>query len=74
MHEELPEPLLRTEQVAELLNLTPKALEAWRWRRMGPPWFKLRGAVRYRASELSAWLERQRRGGPADAAPEGHRG
>lgn len=49
--------LLTTEQVAALLNLAPVTLAGWRSSGAGPPWLKLaRRVVRYRRSDLEAWM------------------
>lgn len=56
------EPLLRPEQAAELLGMTPRALEAWRHRRQGPPFIRTQRAIRYAPADLRAWIEQQRRG------------
>jgi predicted DNA-binding transcriptional regulator AlpA len=47
--------------VAQLLGCTPKALQAWRTRGGGPPFVKLGRLVRYKWSDVSAWLETRRR-------------
>ena len=49
---------LTTEQVAEMLNLSPCTLADWRWQRKGPPWIPVtRGCVRYDQAALEAWIE-----------------
>ena len=54
--------LLTPPQVAEILRVNVTTLEAWRGRRIGPAWIKLgdgkRGAIRYRQSEIDAYLQR----------------
>ena len=57
------EPLVTTRQLAELWCQTP------RWvlrmaKEQGLPHYELGGALRYRVSEVEAWLQ-QHRGGPA---------
>jgi predicted DNA-binding transcriptional regulator AlpA len=48
--------LLRPDQAAALLNMTPRTLEAWRHRGGGPPYVRISGrAVRYRRGDLLAW-------------------
>jgi excisionase family DNA binding protein len=46
-----------SDTVAELLRLTRNTLEKWRVRGEGPPFVKLGGAVRYRRSDVLAWIE-----------------
>ncbi len=57
------ESLLRQDEVAKILKLSPRTLEAWRHRGGGPRYLKLTPrCVRYRLSDLLAWqqgLERQ---------------
>ena len=58
-----PERLLTTRQVGELLGLSPEAVLR-RWRAGELPGFRLSTkALRFRESEILAWLE-GRRGGP----------
>jgi predicted DNA-binding transcriptional regulator AlpA len=51
------------EQVARLVGLSEKRLADFRATGEGPPHFKHARAVRYRRSEVEAWLEGKRRGG-----------
>ena len=51
--------LLDTDQAAEFLKLAPGTLENWRYRRQGPPWIKIGGAVRYEEGALYEWLDSQ---------------
>ena len=44
-------------QVAQLTGFTSKALESMRARRAGPPFLKIGTAVRYRVSDVRAWIE-----------------
>ena len=56
------EALLTTLQAADYMGLKPGTLETWRWERGtdGPPYIRLsRRAVRYRRSDLDAWLDTQ---------------
>lgn len=50
---------LCTKQVARLTGLSPSYFEKsrLRGRGYGPPWHKIGGRVRYRLSEVLAWLE-----------------
>lgn len=49
--------LINTKAVAELLGLSPVTLRLWRTLGKGPQFVKCEGAIRYRASDLEAWLD-----------------
>jgi excisionase family DNA binding protein len=54
----LPEKLLTTEEAAALLTVAPGSLEVWRSTgRYQIPFLKVGYKVRYRMSDLLAWLE-----------------
>lgn len=57
-----PDRLLRTREAAEFLNFEPRTLRDWRGARIGPPYVKIPGGVRYRRRDLIAWSEKLRRG------------
>lgn len=48
--------LLNEEQAAEYLTLSTKTLQSWRWRKLGPRYSKLGGAVRYTVSNLDDYV------------------
>ena len=48
--------LLNTEQLAEWLAVSRQWCEIGRHRGYGPPYLKLTGRVRYRRSDVLAWL------------------
>jgi hypothetical protein len=50
-----------TIEAAKIIGADPRTLEAWRYRKKGPPYFaySLR-QVRYRVSDLMAWIEQHR--------------
>lgn len=48
---------LTSRQVAEMSGFTEKALESLRARREGAPFLKIGVCVRYRASDVRAWIE-----------------
>ena len=54
------EPLIDERQVAEMLQLSVKTLQAYRYQRKGPPYYKFGSKVRYRASEINDWMSAQR--------------
>jgi hypothetical protein len=49
--------LLTNDQAAAYLGITPSALETRRSRKMGPPFFRDGRVVRYRRSDLEAYVE-----------------
>jgi predicted DNA-binding transcriptional regulator AlpA len=61
--------ILRAEEVAQRLGVSPKTLANWRWRGIGPAFVKFgeargRGVIRYEAKDIEVWLaSRRHRGG-----------
>ena len=55
--------LLTEEQAANILQISPFTLLRLRVHglkgRAGPPWIKMGKSVRYRRSDLDAWIEKQ---------------
>lgn len=51
--------LLTTAEAATYLSMSPRTLETWRNKRIGPPYVKPEGgnAVRYRPADLESWVE-----------------
>jgi len=66
--ETLYEPLLRERQAAELLGVTPRCLQAWRFYGHGCPYVKLGSSVRYKLSDLRAFVDANTCGGDAGQA------
>jgi predicted DNA-binding transcriptional regulator AlpA len=62
--------LLTAAELAEKLHKTAAALAQWRYKGVGPKFVKIGGGVRYRASDVEAWLDAQTRTqtGPALAS------
>jgi predicted DNA-binding transcriptional regulator AlpA len=58
-----PVPLPNTSQVAEFLGLPVRTLTQWRYHGLGPRYHKVGKHVRYRWSEVEAWLDDQGRDG-----------
>lgn len=56
------QPLAEPDAVASHLGVTVKTLTQWRWRKTGPRWLKVGGAVRYRWEDIEKWLEDQAAG------------
>ncbi|MEM6825760.1 MAG: helix-turn-helix domain-containing protein [Pseudomonadota bacterium] len=48
---------LTAEQVSQMTGFSPKALEAYRAKRQGPPFLKVGHNIRYRADDVRAWVE-----------------
>jgi len=48
---------LTEHEVARELKLSVKTLQAWRNRKVGPPYRKLGRCVRYFRADLDRWLE-----------------
>lgn len=52
------EPLIMTgQQVAELLQVSPRTIEEWRQTNSGPPFRRVGRHVRYLRSEVLAWFQ-----------------
>ena len=49
---QLKNKLITEQKAAELLCLSPKTLQRWRWLKKGPYYVKLGGAVRYQVRHL----------------------
>jgi predicted DNA-binding transcriptional regulator AlpA len=65
---ETRQPLLTERQLAAQLNISVKTLQNWRWLGRGPKFIKLNGdsLVRYRQSDVDAYLEAQVRASTSD--------
>jgi excisionase family DNA binding protein len=62
--ENLTESLWSLKDVADYLHVPERTVYAWRATSKGPRGFRVGKYVRYKASDVEAWLERQ-----ADPAP-----
>lgn len=63
-----PDALLFTAEAAFFLGLSARTLEAFRLRGGGPPYFAVTPkAVRYRRSDLEAWIWARRRTSTSDS-------
>jgi hypothetical protein len=56
------EQLLTRVEAARILGCSPRVLDAWAYRGEGPPYYRIGKRAMYRASELDAWIDAQRRG------------
>lgn len=54
------EDMLSTEELAGILSLSSRTLDNWRSDSRGPVYFRIEGTVRYRMSDVAAWLEGRR--------------
>jgi predicted DNA-binding transcriptional regulator AlpA len=61
--------LLDQKRVAELLGISPRSMEGWRLTGDGPTYHKVGRRVRYRRSDLEAWLADRRRTSTSDPGP-----
>jgi excisionase family DNA binding protein len=53
------EPLIDVQQLADYLDVPVKTLYAWRYRREGPPAFRVGRHLRYRRCDIQRWIEQQ---------------
>ena len=52
----LPQSLLNTQETAEYLNSSISFLTDLRTKDAGPPYLRIQSAIRYRRSDIEAWL------------------
>lgn len=57
----LDKEFLTINDLCELLSVTPKTVHSWRYRGIGPASFKAGKHVRYKRSDVEAWIEESRR-------------
>lgn len=50
------ERLLNQDKVAEILGVSPKTLEYWRWKNLGPRFIKVGKLVRYLESDIQGFI------------------
>jgi predicted DNA-binding transcriptional regulator AlpA len=53
-----PERLLDQMEVAEILAVSHKTLEYWRWKKFGPRYVKLGKLARYRECDIQDYIEK----------------
>jgi len=51
------EPLISAQELAEYLDVPVATIYAWRYRRQGPPGFRVGRYVRFRWSDVERWIE-----------------
>jgi hypothetical protein len=47
---------LKTNSAAEKIGVTPETLANWRWKQIGPPYYRVQGLILYRDDEIDAWV------------------
>ena len=52
--------LLSPAAVAARLSIRAATLARWRWLRIGPPYLRIGGRVRYEAAEIDTWVKSRR--------------
>src|SRR5262245_48815390 len=66
-----PDALLPEVQSAELLGVTPRALQSWRQRGGGPEFVRISSrCIRYRRRDLISWTEARLRSSTSDLGNE----
>ena len=65
----MDEPLLTPQEVADLLKISLHTLASWRRQSNTHdlPWIEVGGSIRYRRSEVQAWLDKRTLGGTLPA-------
>lgn len=53
--------LAKPDEIAEFLNVSPRTLTEWRYRRTGPPYHPVGRHVRYSWTDVEKWLAQQKR-------------
>ena len=53
------EPLLTTQDLADFLHVPIATIYAWRYRRQGPPGFRVGRHLRYRWADIQQWLDQR---------------
>ena len=56
---DVPDRLMTVTELSEMLGIPVNTLYSWRWRGEGPTGYRVGRYVRYRRSEVNAWLEAQ---------------
>jgi hypothetical protein len=51
-----PDALMTTAQCAAYLNCSPLSLNDWRCKKIGPPYVRAQGCIRYLLSAVQAWI------------------
>jgi hypothetical protein len=51
-----PRKYLKPPTAAEKIGITPETLANWRWKQIGPPYYRVQGLILYRDDEIDAWI------------------
>jgi excisionase family DNA binding protein len=51
--------LIDVQQLADYLDVPVKTLYAWRYRREGPPAFRVGRHLRYRRTDIQRWIQQR---------------
>lgn len=70
VNSQITAPLLNEKAAAERLGLAVKTLQKWRWTGGGPVFAKLGGTVRYRVSDIDAFVAANVRASTSDRGAE----
>lgn len=54
---------INEKELAKLLGVSQKLIQHWRYHDIGPTWYRLSRSIRYRRSEVEAWIAAQTKGG-----------
>lgn len=65
------EKLLDQRETAEILGLSPRSLEAWRVQGAKIPFLRVGGRIRYRESDIQAFLDANTATSTSDPGPGG---
>ena len=57
-----PERLLDQLEVADILRISPRTLEYYRWKKIGPKFVRLGKLCRYRSSDVEEYIEQLTQG------------
>lgn len=60
MFDDDDDPFLTIDEAAELLRVSRRTLDNYRYRKVGPPYRRHGGRIVYRLSDLIAWSEQRR--------------
>jgi len=58
--QDLNDPLLSVEQLADMLGVPARTIHAWRYRRKAPPGIRLGKHLRFRRSDVEQWIDGNR--------------
>ena len=58
--------IITVQELADYLEVPVKTLYAWRYRRHGPPGFRVGRHLRYRWADVESWIQRQLEAGSSE--------